>query len=111
MIRLEDPDEMTLYRNYYRAAERGDMVPGYARLYEMLDISEGSGALVDIDGRLIARGLIRVETYQVSRRVFVVELDLWTAAPANTAPHWRMRPEHQGRTKGGRVIQSQTVRG
>lgn len=110
MIRLEDPDEMTLYRNYYRAAERGDPVPRYDRILEILG-EPSNGTIANVDRRLVAAGVIRIETFQRSRRVFVVELDRWTAMPANTAPHWRSRPEHAGRTKGGRVIQSQTVRG
>lgn len=89
MIRVEDPEQMTLYRNYYRAAQRGDPVPSYNRLYEMLDISEGSGRLISLDRKLEEAGLIKRRTYQRSRAVFVVELDKWTARPMNESPHWR----------------------
>jgi hypothetical protein len=110
MIRVEDPWSMTVYRNYYRAAQRGDPVPSRDRLVEML--GECSlGTVSNVDAKLIEAGLIRVETFQRSRRIYVVEIDSWTAMPPNTDPHWRKRAEHAGRTKGGRVIQSQMVRG
>ena len=41
---------------------------------------------------LEAKGFIKIERYQRSRRVYVVELDMWTALPLNRSPHWRDRP-------------------
>src|SRR3546814_8934868 len=43
--------------------------------------------------RLEEKGLIKVDRFQRSRRVYIVATDKWTPMPLNTAPHWRNRPQ------------------
>jgi hypothetical protein len=51
----------------------------------------GSATTPTILHRLEAKGLIAVKRYQRSRQVIDIRTGKSTAAPANTAPHWRDR--------------------
>lgn len=72
------------------AAEQGAYCPTADDLSDMID-SNAVSTTVAIIHRLERRGLVKVERYQRSRRVTIVETGCSTAEPANKAPHWRVR--------------------
>src|SRR3546814_19759806 len=47
----------------------------------------------DVCSSDLEKGLIKVDRFQRSRRVYIVATDKWTPMPLNTAPHWRNRPQ------------------
>lgn len=59
----------------------------------------GTGTVSDILRRLERKGVIKVESFQRGRKVWVARMEKWTAAPPCTAPHWRdVYRESRGKT-------------
>jgi len=92
MVAIEDPWERMVYSRLYEAAEIGAPCPTVTELATMLECGEG-GTTAGIIARLERRGLVHVERYQRTRRVTITETGKSTAQPANTATHWRKRPQ------------------
>lgn len=73
------------------AADSGLAAPTNIALQDLL----GCGSMstpVSIVQSLEKRGLIRVDRYQRTRRITIIESGKATSV-ANTAPHWRARPK------------------
>lgn len=88
--------EGRVYRALFRAANRGDACPSQAVL-AMIVGYESEGGTVKLLQRLEARGMIRVERFNRSRRVTIVATKKRTAKTGETEPHWRFRGTlHQG---------------
>ncbi|QNA85202.1 MarR family transcriptional regulator [Sphingomonas sp. So64.6b] len=73
------------------AAEAGRLAPTADELQATVGCDSVS-TTVNIVQRLEKRGLIRVERYQRSRRIFVVSTGKATAPVNNKTPHWRTLP-------------------
>ena len=67
-------------------------IPTIDSIAEKLDVALG-GTVPEMFRRLQDMGLIINEPFQRGRRVCLVETGKWSAAPLNTAPHWRTRPK------------------
>lgn len=74
-----------------KAAGEGIQMPSNDDIAAELGL-QGSSTVPGIVNRLEARGLIKVDRYQRSRRVTIVATGESTAMPKNTSPHWRQRP-------------------
>src|SRR3546814_7664867 len=84
--------ERVIYQALVNAAEAMRPCPKNDDLMGLIGASSDSTPPT-IVRRLEEKGLIKVDRFQRSRRVYIVATDKWTPMPLNTAPHWRNRPQ------------------
>lgn len=85
------PIEKRIYDACLEAAVGNLPAPSVETLTVMIGASAPS-TVPGIMGRLEAKGYITRNIYQRGRQVCIVDRGICTLAPANTAPHWRLRP-------------------
>jgi DNA-binding MarR family transcriptional regulator len=85
---LHDPWEMMVYRALRKAADEERECPSADDISDLIGANAVS-TTVDLIQRLERKGMIRVQRYQRSRRVFIIETGKSTKEPTNKAPPWR----------------------
>jgi hypothetical protein len=86
-------DQRVVLKAIVAAARAGARAPTADDLLALLPHRESVSTTVNIIQALEARGMIKVERYQRSRRI-ILPSGKATAMPTNTTPHWRDRPRN-----------------
>lgn len=71
-----------------RAAEAGRELDSNEEIADQLGL-DGTGTIRGIMLRLERKGYVETRSFQRGRQVYHKGLQLWTAAPPCTVPHWR----------------------
>lgn len=76
------------------AADEGEPMPSNDDITEQIGSRSSTGSTaVGVLKRLVDKGYIGHEVFQRGRQVTIVDTGRKTAAPPNTAPHWRLRED------------------